>query len=118
MKFPPASVNASSTACEAASSLVQPNVLPPRTRGKTSSVLMIKRLVTPGARTRAMHGCDARHPGAIVKAHETGEFSMTPHWLHGAETKLPVEGERPGFDGATGWLNSPPLTPEITRGKV
>ena len=24
----------------------------------------------------------------------------------------------PGFDGATGWLNSPPLTPEHLRGKV
>ncbi|MFI5896618.1 redoxin domain-containing protein [Actinoplanes sp. NPDC051513] len=43
---------------------------------------------------------------------------MTPHWLHGSEARLPVEGELPGFDGATGWLNSPPLTTEITRGKV
>jgi thiol-disulfide isomerase/thioredoxin len=31
---------------------------------------------------------------------------------------LPVEGHLPGFDGATGWLNSPPLTPEELRGKV
>jgi len=31
---------------------------------------------------------------------------------------LPVEGHRPGFDGATGWLNSPPLTPADLRGKV
>jgi thiol-disulfide isomerase/thioredoxin len=28
------------------------------------------------------------------------------------------EGRLPGFDGATGWLNSPPLTPEGLRGKV
>jgi thiol-disulfide isomerase/thioredoxin len=28
------------------------------------------------------------------------------------------EGRLPGFDGATGWLNSPPLTPESLRGKV
>jgi hypothetical protein len=31
---------------------------------------------------------------------------------------LPVEGRVPGFDGATGWLNSPPLTLEDLRGKV
>jgi thiol-disulfide isomerase/thioredoxin len=32
--------------------------------------------------------------------------------------ELPVEGHLPGFDGATGWLNSPPLTPEGLRGRV
>jgi thiol-disulfide isomerase/thioredoxin len=31
---------------------------------------------------------------------------------------LPNEGHLPGFDGATGWLNSPPLTNETLRGKV
>ena len=31
---------------------------------------------------------------------------------------LPVEGRMPSFDGATGWLNSPPLTPDGLRGKV
>jgi thiol-disulfide isomerase/thioredoxin len=31
---------------------------------------------------------------------------------------LPVEGRVPGFGGATGWLNSPPLSPEGLRGKV
>jgi thiol-disulfide isomerase/thioredoxin len=31
---------------------------------------------------------------------------------------LPVEGHLPGFEGATGWLNSPPLTNEQLRGKV
>jgi thiol-disulfide isomerase/thioredoxin len=29
-----------------------------------------------------------------------------------------VEGHLPGFDRATGWLNSPPLTPENLRGRV
>jgi thiol-disulfide isomerase/thioredoxin len=47
---------------------------------------------------------------------------MKPHWpvpagLHTA-SRLPVEGELPSFDGATGWLNSPPLTPAGLRGKV
>jgi thiol-disulfide isomerase/thioredoxin len=31
---------------------------------------------------------------------------------------LPSEGHLPGFEGATGWLNSPPLSPEDLRGKV
>src|SRR5687768_9093709 len=32
--------------------------------------------------------------------------------------RLPVEGQMPSLDGATGWLNSPPLTPTSLRGKV
>jgi thiol-disulfide isomerase/thioredoxin len=37
---------------------------------------------------------------------------------HAAPAALPVEGRLPGFEGATGWLNSEPLTPEGLRGKV
>jgi thiol-disulfide isomerase/thioredoxin len=32
--------------------------------------------------------------------------------------ELPVEGHLPGFEGATGWLNSPPLTAAELRGRV
>jgi thiol-disulfide isomerase/thioredoxin len=32
--------------------------------------------------------------------------------------RLRVEGESPSFDGATGWLNSPALTPARLRGRV
>src|SRR5262247_968475 len=32
--------------------------------------------------------------------------------------RLSARGNLPGFDGATGWLNSPPLTPADLRGKV
>ena len=42
----------------------------------------------------------------------------TPAGLHVASARLPDEGELPSLDGATGWLNSPPLTPEGLRGKV
>ncbi|MEG0192806.1 MAG: cytochrome c biogenesis protein DipZ [Stenotrophomonas sp.] len=35
-----------------------------------------------------------------------------------ADTPLPVEGTLPALDGATGWLNSPPLSAEQLRGKV
>jgi thiol-disulfide isomerase/thioredoxin len=48
---------------------------------------------------------------------------MTTHWprpagLHTSAARLPVESRLPSFDGATGWLNSPPLTPASLRGKV
>jgi thiol-disulfide isomerase/thioredoxin len=41
-----------------------------------------------------------------------------PAGLHTASARLPVEGELASFSGATGWLNSPPLTPDGLRGKV
>ena len=37
---------------------------------------------------------------------------------HPGATPLPTEGRMPGFGGATGWLNSPPLTTEDTAGRV
>ena len=40
------------------------------------------------------------------------------HHLPGDADELPVEGELPSFTGATGWLNSEPLTPEGLRGRV
>jgi thiol-disulfide isomerase/thioredoxin len=48
---------------------------------------------------------------------------MTGHWpvpagLHTASARLPVEGELPSLGGATGWLNSPPLTAAGLRGSV
>jgi thiol-disulfide isomerase/thioredoxin len=41
-----------------------------------------------------------------------------PAGLHTSSLRLPVEGELPSLDGATGWLNSPPLTSAGLRGKV
>src|SRR5690348_14621367 len=48
---------------------------------------------------------------------------MKPHWLmpaglHTTSAQLPVEGRLPSLEGATGWLNSPPLTADGLRGKV
>jgi thiol-disulfide isomerase/thioredoxin len=37
---------------------------------------------------------------------------------HPRTAGLPVEGHLPGFDGATGWLNSAALTPAELRGRV
>src|ERR1700682_3094245 len=44
------------------------------------------------------------------------EKSMVP--LTAARVQLPVEGDLPSLGGATGWLNSPPLTAHGLRGKV
>ena len=38
--------------------------------------------------------------------------------LPGAGAAAPIHGDLPGFDGATGWLNSPPLTVAGLRGRV
>jgi thiol-disulfide isomerase/thioredoxin len=48
---------------------------------------------------------------------------MTARWpapagLHATSARLPVEGSLPAFGGATGWLNSPPLTATDLRGKI
>ncbi len=37
---------------------------------------------------------------------------------HPAAVQLPIEGELPSFSGATGWLNSPPLSAAGLRGNV
>jgi thiol-disulfide isomerase/thioredoxin len=37
---------------------------------------------------------------------------------HPVMAQLSARGHLPGFDGATGWLNSPPVTPADLRGKV
>src|SRR5215813_3993922 len=48
---------------------------------------------------------------------------MKPHWptpagLHRTSPQLPVESRLPSFEGATEWLNSPPLTTDGLSGKV
>ena len=47
---------------------------------------------------------------------------MAAHWrtpagLHTSPARLPVEGGSPSFDGATRWLDSPPLTTGRPTGK-
>jgi thiol-disulfide isomerase/thioredoxin len=74
----------------------------------------------PGARRPAP---DRHRPGPGRDIQLQEGIVMTAFWrapagLHVASARLPVEGELPSFDGATGWLNSPPLTPTGLRGKV
>jgi thiol-disulfide isomerase/thioredoxin len=48
----------------------------------------------------------------------TGFLRSIVHHLPGDSGDLPVEGQLASFAGATGWLNSEPLTPEGLRGRV
>ena len=45
-------------------------------------------------------------------------MSLFGRHRHAGTAELPVEGHVPGFEGATGWLNTKPLTVEDLRGKV
>ena len=47
-----------------------------------------------------------------------GLIRSIAHRLAGERPALPVEGRLPSFGGATGWLNTDPLTPESLRGRV
>ena len=46
------------------------------------------------------------------------DMRMTVHPMPLVMGQLPIEGEFPALSGATGWLNSPPLTAAGLRGKV
>ena len=48
----------------------------------------------------------------------TGLVRSIAHWLADDSGELPFEGRLASFDGATGWLNSEPLTPQTLRGRV
>src|ERR1700730_16713694 len=54
----------------------------------------------------------------VTPSRVPGLLSAVAHRLAGDSVDLPVEGHLPSFQGATGWVNSPPLTPEGLRGRV
>ena len=55
---------------------------------------------------------------ASAPSRKGGLIRSIAHRLAGQGLALPVEGRVASFDGATGWLNSAPLTPEGLRGRV
>jgi thiol-disulfide isomerase/thioredoxin len=62
-----------------------------------------------------------REPGPATMSappSRRGLVRSIAHRLAGDRLALPVEGRLAPFDGATGWLNSEPLTPEGLRGRV
>ena len=55
---------------------------------------------------------------ATISTSAPGFIRSFAHRLAGEPRELPDEGSLPGFEGATGWLNSEPLTPQGLRGRV
>ena len=73
-------------------------------------------LANPLAGTSA-HGADPMSEPANP-SRRPGLLKSLAHRLPGVSVDLPDEGSLAPFDGATGWLNSDPLTPEGLRGRV
>jgi thiol-disulfide isomerase/thioredoxin len=63
---------------------------------------------------------DATTSAATLSAppRKPGLIRSLAHRLAGDQQALPIEGRLAPFDGATGWLNSEPLTPDGLRGRV
>ncbi len=51
-------------------------------------------------------------------ASKPGLLRSLAHRLAGEQPTLPIEGRLASFDGATGWLNSEPLTTQKLRGRI
>jgi cytochrome c biogenesis protein CcdA/thiol-disulfide isomerase/thioredoxin len=54
----------------------------------------------------------------VIEPQDAAQRAGTPAGDAMAAGTLPIEGALPPLDGATGWLNSPALTPNSLRGKV
>ena len=59
-----------------------------------------------------------QNPTGAASSRASGLLRSIAHRLADDDAVLPVEGRLAAFDGATGWLNSEPLTPEGLRGRV
>ena len=57
-------------------------------------------------------------PEPSASSSRPGLIRSIAHRLAGEPLALPIEGRLASFDGATGWLNTEPLTPEGLRGRV
>jgi cytochrome c biogenesis protein CcdA/thiol-disulfide isomerase/thioredoxin len=57
-------------------------------------------------------------PRGMAAGANTGMAAMRGTMDGAASPDLPVEGQLPSLDGATSWLNSPPLRRDALRGKV
>src|SRR6266404_918706 len=75
-----------------------------------------RRFLSTAAMTIAATQLGARASGAPIEA--LAEDNSMVQQITPKAAQLPIEGEFPSLGGATGWLNSPPLTAEGLRGKV
>jgi thiol-disulfide isomerase/thioredoxin len=80
---------------------------------------LARSLIALTAAPLGMLACSRLRPGGTAAAEPTtNKDGKTMQQTTHPASPLPVEGMLPSLDGATGWLNSPPLTPDGLRGKV
>jgi thiol-disulfide isomerase/thioredoxin len=65
-----------------------------------------------------VEGTGRERRAGMTTLRRPGLIRSIAHRLAGEHLALPVEGRLAGFDGATRWLNSEPLTPQGLRGRV
>jgi thiol-disulfide isomerase/thioredoxin len=76
-------------------------------------------LITLAAAPLGTLACSDIYSGvASAAARSTSKDDSTMQQTTPQAAPLPIEGMLPSLDGATGWLNSLPLTPDGLRGKV
>ena len=83
---------------------------------------ILARALAPDDRGRHRRQPSAESPGGFrgrrPPSRRSRDVSLFGARRHPRTAALPVEGHLPGFDGATGWLNSSPLTPAELGGRV
>ena len=86
--------------------------------GHDASQQPIDALATKLTRAALLLGASSIAATMAVPPSKPGLIRAIAHRLAGEPRALPVEGRLPSFEGATGWLNSEPLTPAGLRGRV
>jgi cytochrome c biogenesis protein CcdA/thiol-disulfide isomerase/thioredoxin len=85
---------------------------------------LVSLLAAPGASQRQEQAPRAEREAQASLAVQAAPAAPAAHIVRvslpvaAPASALPVEGQLPSFDGANGWLNSAPLSPEALRGKV
>ena len=88
-------------------------------RGLGAAVLLGVAAVATGLDTGLLTRLSVGNTNAIEEgllSHTRGSSERKTYAVPGSD--LPIEGQMPSLAGASGWLNSPPLTRESLRGKV
>ena len=75
-------------------------------------------LTTLAAAPLGTLACSGLQVGRAAAAPSTSKDNDVIRQTTPSAISLPNEGMLPSFGGATGWLNSQPLTPDDVRGKV
>ena len=92
--------------------------MPERTNQSRRRFLATSVMTIAAVQLGVFCSADAQRDTAESAAPPATKDDSTMHQTAPATISLPSEGRLPSFSGATGWLNSQPLTPDGLRGKV